>query len=128
MQLRQLLQLVVQRRRVLRRKKLRLEQLLGRVPLLGSEELCGIGGTPRKIHKRVWRTPHSRVESISLSSQNTLQKKVLTSRYLPCLVDLFTSTPGLGPRLFRLPEGFGEFGKLGRSLLLQTLALEDGIL
>ena len=107
MQLRQLLQLVVQRRRVLRRKKVRLEQLLGRVPLLGSEELCGISGTPRKIRKRVWRTPHSSEQSISLTSKNTLQKKDLTSRYLLRLVDLLASTSGFDLCRLSILESFG---------------------
>jgi hypothetical protein len=97
---------------VFRREKLRPEQLLDRVPLLGSEELCGIGGTSRKIRKRGWRTPYSGEQSKPLTSKDTLQKKGLTSRYLPRLMDLFTSTPGLDPRLFGFMESLGELGRL----------------
>ena len=63
-----------------------------------------------------------------MTPKYTLQEKGLTSRYLFGLPDLFTSTPGLGPRLFSLLEGFGEFGRLCLRLLLQGLALVDGAL
>ena len=112
MQLRQRLQLGVPRGGVFRREKLRPEQLLGRVPLLGSEELCGIGSTLRKIRKRAWRTPHSCEQSVPLTSKDTLQKKGLTSRYLPRLLDLLASTPGLDPRLFGILEVLSKLGNL----------------
>ena len=110
MQLHQLLQLVVQGRRVLRRKKLQPEQLLGRVPLLGSKELCGIGDAPRNIRKCAWRTPHSGKQGIPLTSKATVQKKDLTSRYLSGLLDLLTSTPGLDPCFLGIMESLGNLG------------------
>ena len=63
-----------------------------------------------------------------MTSKDTLQKKGLTSRYLPRLMDLFTSTLRLAPRLFGIMESLGKLGGLGRSLLLQCLAFADGIL
>ena len=98
------------------------------MPLLGSEELCGVGGTLRKIRKGVWGTPQSSEQGISLTPKYTLQKKGLTSRYLFGLLDLLASRPGLGPRLLGLLESLGEIDRLGLTLLLQGLALAGGVL
>src|SRR3990170_6417970 len=47
---------------------------------------------------------------------------------MPHPMDLFTSTPGLDPRLFGIMESLGELGRLVRSLLLQSFAFANGIL
>ena len=57
-----------------------------------------------------------------------MQKKRLTSRYLLRWPDLLASAPGLDMCLLSLLKSLGEFGRLGRSLLLQFLAFEDGVL
>ena len=62
-----------------------------------------------------------------MTGKYTLQKKGLSRRYLFGLPDLLTSPPGIGLRLFGLLEGFGKFGRLGRILLLQSLAFADGV-
>ena len=74
------------------RKELRPEQLLRVVPLLGSKELGSGGDALREIRKRAWRTTQSHQRKISLTSEDTLQERGLTSCYLPRLFDLLTST------------------------------------
>src|SRR5215216_532193 len=101
------------------RKVLRPEQLLRRAPLFGSEELRGVSDTPGQIRKRAWRTPNSGQQDVSPTYKFALQKKSLTSRYLPRLMDLPTGVLGFNPGLLHALESFGEFGGLIRSLLLQ---------
>ena len=67
-------------------------------------------------------------QSVPLTPKDTLQKKGLTSRYLPRLVDLFVSAPGLASHLFVITESLGKLGGLCRSLLLQCFTFADGIL
>ena len=112
MQFDQLVQLVDKRHRIIRRQILRPEELLCSFLLLSSAELGSIGYAARQIRKCPWKNWDSmgHHESSLRPHTNALNKKTLTSRNLPRLLNILQSSLGFLPSIICGLEGLDEVG------------------